>query len=131
MATRLTPYLNFPEGTRAAMEYYRELGCVIVLDDFGAGHSNFDRIWRLNPDIVKIDREMTRRVDDGREEKGIPGRLPLDRGRMSARLQGKRDLSVMIPVAEQESRIERVCKVIDFGQCDPGFAQAIVDGMKG
>jgi EAL domain-containing protein (putative c-di-GMP-specific phosphodiesterase class I) len=46
----------------AAMEYYRELGCVIVLDDFGAGHSNFDRIWRLKPDIVKIDREMTRRV---------------------------------------------------------------------
>jgi EAL domain-containing protein (putative c-di-GMP-specific phosphodiesterase class I) len=46
----------------AAMEYYRELGCIIVLDDFGAGHSNFDRIWRLNPDIVKIDREMTRRV---------------------------------------------------------------------
>ena len=46
----------------AAMEYYRELGCVIVLDDFGAGYSNFDRIWRLKPDIVKIDREMTRRV---------------------------------------------------------------------
>jgi EAL domain-containing protein (putative c-di-GMP-specific phosphodiesterase class I) len=46
----------------AAMEYYRELGCMIVLDDFGAGHSNFDRIWRLNPDIVKIDREMTRRA---------------------------------------------------------------------
>jgi EAL domain-containing protein (putative c-di-GMP-specific phosphodiesterase class I) len=46
----------------AAMQYYRELGCVIVLDDFGAGYSNFDRIWRLHPDIVKIDREMTRRV---------------------------------------------------------------------
>jgi len=45
-----------------AMEYYRDLGCIIVLDDFGAGHSNFDRIWRLNPDVVKIDREMTRRV---------------------------------------------------------------------
>jgi EAL domain-containing protein (putative c-di-GMP-specific phosphodiesterase class I) len=46
----------------SAMQYYRELGCVIVLDDFGAGYSNFDRIWRLHPDIVKIDREMTRRV---------------------------------------------------------------------
>jgi EAL domain-containing protein (putative c-di-GMP-specific phosphodiesterase class I) len=46
----------------AAMEYYRELGCVIVLDDFGAGYSNFDRVWRLKPDIVKIDREMTRRI---------------------------------------------------------------------
>src|SRR5262249_7628787 len=46
----------------AAMEIYRELGCLIVVDDFGAGHSNFDRVWRLRPDIVKIDREMTRRL---------------------------------------------------------------------
>jgi EAL domain-containing protein (putative c-di-GMP-specific phosphodiesterase class I) len=46
----------------AAVDYYRELGCTIVIDDFGAGSSNFDRIWRLRPDIVKIDREMTRRV---------------------------------------------------------------------
>jgi EAL domain-containing protein (putative c-di-GMP-specific phosphodiesterase class I) len=46
----------------AAVEYYRGLGCLIVIDDFGAGYSNFDRIWRLKPDIVKIDREMTHRV---------------------------------------------------------------------
>jgi EAL domain-containing protein (putative c-di-GMP-specific phosphodiesterase class I) len=46
----------------SAVEYYRALGCLIVIDDFGAGYSNFDRIWGLRPDIVKIDREMTRRV---------------------------------------------------------------------
>src|SRR5260221_14242891 len=46
----------------AAGEHYRKLGCLIVIDDFGAGYSNFDRIWQLRPDIVKIDREMTRRV---------------------------------------------------------------------
>ena len=46
----------------AAVEHYRTTGCLIVIDDFGAGYSNFDRIWRLKPDIVKIDREMTRRV---------------------------------------------------------------------
>jgi EAL domain-containing protein (putative c-di-GMP-specific phosphodiesterase class I) len=46
----------------AAVEHYRKLGCLIVIDDFGAGYSNFDRIWRLRPEIVKIDREMTRRV---------------------------------------------------------------------
>ena len=45
----------------AAFEHYRTLGCLTVIDDFGAGYSNFDRIWRLRPDIVKIDREMTRR----------------------------------------------------------------------
>ena len=46
----------------AAVEHYHALGCLVVIDDFGAGYSNFDRIWGLKPDIVKIDREMTRRV---------------------------------------------------------------------
>src|SRR2546428_6881687 len=46
----------------AAVEHYRTIGCLVVIDDFGAGYSNFDRIWRLKPDIVKIDRDMTRRV---------------------------------------------------------------------
>jgi EAL domain-containing protein (putative c-di-GMP-specific phosphodiesterase class I) len=50
------------ERLASAVDYYRELGCHIVVDDFGAGHSNFDRIWRLKPHVVKIDREMTRRV---------------------------------------------------------------------
>ncbi|GAB6040591.1 sensor domain-containing phosphodiesterase [Endothiovibrio diazotrophicus] len=42
----------------AAVEYYRGLGCLVAVDDFGAGHSNFDRIWRLAPDIVKLDRSV-------------------------------------------------------------------------
>jgi EAL domain-containing protein (putative c-di-GMP-specific phosphodiesterase class I) len=50
------------ERLLAATAFYRDLGCLIVVDDFGAGQSNFDRVWRLNPDIVKIDREMTRRL---------------------------------------------------------------------
>lgn len=39
-----------------AMRYYAELGCLVAVDDFGAGQSNFDRIWRIQPQIVKIDR---------------------------------------------------------------------------
>jgi EAL domain-containing protein (putative c-di-GMP-specific phosphodiesterase class I) len=54
--------LEEEERLVTAIEYYREIGCLVVIDDFGAGYSNFDRIWRLKPDIVKIDREMTRRV---------------------------------------------------------------------
>ncbi|WP_287126055.1 EAL domain-containing protein [Desulfobacter sp.] len=38
--------------------YFKELGCLIAIDDFGAGHSNFDRIWTLRPDIVKLDRSF-------------------------------------------------------------------------
>lgn len=41
-----------------AIDYYKDLGCLVALDDFGAGHSNFERIWRLEPDIVKLDRNM-------------------------------------------------------------------------
>lgn len=40
-----------------AVRYYRDLGCLVAIDDFGAGESNFSRIWRLKPDIVKLDRD--------------------------------------------------------------------------
>jgi len=75
------------ESLCAAIEYYRELGCLIVIDDFGAGSSNFDRIWRLKPDIVKIDREMTRRVTSTLSRGGCSwasSRCCTRRGRSSA-----------------------------------------------
>ncbi|RZU02904.1 EAL domain-containing protein [Rivibacter subsaxonicus] len=46
----------------AAVEYTRRRGCLIALDDFGAGHSNFDRVWRLRPEIVKLDRSLVARA---------------------------------------------------------------------
>lgn len=42
----------------AAVDYYRELGCIIAIDDFGAGNSNFNRLWEISPDIVKLDRSL-------------------------------------------------------------------------
>jgi len=41
-----------------AVRQFRERGFLIALDDFGAGHSNIERVWQLNPDIVKLDRIM-------------------------------------------------------------------------
>lgn len=46
------------------VHYYRDLGCLIALDDFGSGHSNFERILRLRPDIVKLDSAMIRQASD-------------------------------------------------------------------
>lgn len=43
----------------------RELGCLIALDDFGAGHSNFERVFDLKPHIVKLDRKVLLRAKDG------------------------------------------------------------------
>jgi len=44
------------------IKHFRNMGCLIAIDDFGAGHSNFDRIWELEPDIVKIDRSLIKRA---------------------------------------------------------------------
>lgn len=35
---------------------------LLALDDFGAGFSNFDRVWRYRPDIVKLDRSLVKRA---------------------------------------------------------------------
>jgi len=47
---------------REAVAYYKRLGCLTAIDDFGAGHSNFERIWNLSPDIVKLDRSLLKRA---------------------------------------------------------------------
>lgn len=56
---------------RDAVHYYKELGCLTAIDDFGAGHSNFERIWNLRPDIVKLDRQMLVRATDDKSTRQI------------------------------------------------------------
>ena len=43
-----------------AVALYRALGCGVALDDFAAGASAMERVWRLEPDIVKVDRMVVR-----------------------------------------------------------------------
>ena len=50
------------ERLRETVSYYQKLGCLTAIDDFGAGHSNFERIWNLSPDIVKLDRTLLTRA---------------------------------------------------------------------
>jgi EAL domain-containing protein (putative c-di-GMP-specific phosphodiesterase class I) len=47
-----------------AVACFRDLGCLVAIDDFGAGHSNFERIWRIRPDIVKLDRSMVEQASE-------------------------------------------------------------------
>jgi EAL domain-containing protein (putative c-di-GMP-specific phosphodiesterase class I) len=43
---------------QAALASYQRRGFRIAIDDFGCRHSNFDRLWQLRPDIVKLDRSL-------------------------------------------------------------------------
>lgn len=41
-----------------AIKSFKSKGFLIAIDDFGRHHSNFDRLWRLEPDIVKLDKSL-------------------------------------------------------------------------
>lgn len=44
------------------VDRYRDAGFLIALDDFGAAHSNLDRLVRIEPDIIKVDRGLIQSV---------------------------------------------------------------------
>jgi EAL domain-containing protein (putative c-di-GMP-specific phosphodiesterase class I) len=58
-----------------AMATVRRHGCLIAIDDFGAGHSNFDRVWRLQPDIVKLDRSLVARAAKDRRAQRVVSQM--------------------------------------------------------
>ena len=51
------------DNVQEAITTYKSKGFRIAIDDFGADHSNFDRLWKLTPDIVKIDRSLIVQAD--------------------------------------------------------------------
>jgi EAL domain-containing protein (putative c-di-GMP-specific phosphodiesterase class I) len=44
--------------------YYRERGAKVALDDLGAGYSSLNTLVRLQPDVVKLDKEIVQRLPD-------------------------------------------------------------------
>lgn len=66
------------ERLQETVAYYQRLGCLTAIDDFGAGHSNFERIWNLSPDIVKLDRKLlTRATEDHKARQILNGIVSL------------------------------------------------------
>ncbi|HEV3424812.1 MAG TPA: bifunctional diguanylate cyclase/phosphodiesterase [Paraburkholderia sp.] len=57
--------------SRAAARY-REHGFLIAVDDFGAGQSNLDRLFRIKPDFVKLDGELIRATVPGTQQSILP-----------------------------------------------------------
>ncbi|MFM0346181.1 diguanylate cyclase [Paraburkholderia sp. RL17-347-BIC-D] len=55
-----------------AAALYRKHGFLIAVDDFGAGQSNLDRLFRIRPDLVKLDGELIRATGHGTEQPILP-----------------------------------------------------------
>ncbi|MBX9630899.1 MAG: EAL domain-containing protein [Burkholderiales bacterium] len=97
-----------------AVAFYRSKGCLIALDDFGAGHSNFDRVWSLRPDIVKLDRHM---VSQGARDPGVRRVLP---GIVSL----LHEAGALVVMEGVETRDEAVLAM----DCDADFVQGYLFG---
>jgi len=47
----------------AILNRFRSKGFLLALDDVGAGHSNLDRVPLIRPDVLKVDRELVKKLD--------------------------------------------------------------------
>ncbi len=52
-----------PRHLRNILDYYRGAGFRVALDDVGAGYSSLNLIHELRPDLLKLDMELIRNVD--------------------------------------------------------------------
>ena len=51
-------YPSDVDEATAILQTLRELGCWIALDDLGTGINTLDMAWRMQPDIVKLDKSL-------------------------------------------------------------------------
>lgn len=59
-----------PHLTRILSEYKRQ-GFTTAIDDFGAGHSGLTLLAEFQPDVIKLDMELIRNIDESRVRQSI------------------------------------------------------------
>ncbi|WBF67604.1 EAL domain-containing protein [Desulfovibrio subterraneus] len=59
----------------SVLDYYRERGFKVALDDIGAGYSSLNLLAKLKPDYIKLDMELVRNVDTDEYKSGITSAL--------------------------------------------------------
>jgi len=75
-----------PEKLEAIVKRYKALGIRVAVDDFGAGYSQFDRVIRLAPDIVKLDMRLFKMAVQGGFPKHIVHSLSFLAERMGSQV---------------------------------------------
>ncbi len=60
---------------RAIIDFYRQAGFRVALDDLGAGHSSLNLIHQIRPDIMKLDMELIRNIHEDAYKASITQKL--------------------------------------------------------
>lgn len=92
-----------------SLSKFQAAGCLVAIDDFGAGFSNFDRIWQIKPNIVKLDRKM---IVDAVGNATIRRSLPI----LVSLLHQAGCLVVAEGIEREEEGLIMIDAGVDFGQ---------------
>ena len=71
-------------ATTASLSELRRRGVLFAVDDAGAGHSTFRHIVRLRPDIIKLDRSITQRIDEDTTRRALVSSMVIFAGEVGA-----------------------------------------------
>ena len=63
-------YASDTAAVRETVRRLREMGCLVLMDDFGSGYSSLNMLRSLNVDIIKLDAQFLR-IQEQEERKGI------------------------------------------------------------
>lgn len=102
---QITDEVRLAESVR----YYRDIGCLVAMDDFGIGHSNFDRILRIAPHIVKLDRSI---IEQAAHNKTVQRVLPS----LVSLLHEAGSLALVEGVETEEQALIAMQSEVDFVQ---------------
>lgn len=64
-------HMASPDHVGSIIDTYRRIGFSVAIDDFGAGHAGLDLFARFNPDMVKIDMDLVRGIDDDARRRAV------------------------------------------------------------
>lgn len=71
-------------ATTASIATLRGAGVLFAVDDAGAGHSTFRHIVQLRPDIIKLDRSITERIDGDPTRRALVSSMVIFAGEVGA-----------------------------------------------
>jgi len=70
-----TEKMSDTEHLKKILDFYKSHGFMVALDDVGSGYSSLSMLSRIEPDIIKIDREIISGIDSNSFKQSIFGAL--------------------------------------------------------
>lgn len=78
--------VNDSEHLAGIFEAYRRRGFTTAIDDFGAGYSGLNLLAEFQPDVIKIDMELTRGIDRSASRQAILAGILLTCSRLNIKV---------------------------------------------